>query len=174
MRVVAPGSILILLVAAGATLITSPPRFEAKVVDNPLVNPPGIIDANSSPTLVRNPQRPANLAVAQRIDRPRFSGSIEWTRDSGTTWQATALPLPAGLDRPYAPDVAFGPDGTLYALYVNLTGPGNVPANLWLARSTRRGATVSPPIRVGGRRTVPAPLAGSSPGRSPCNTWLHG
>ncbi len=122
--VVAPAIILLLLVAAGVILMTSPPRLEVKVVDNPLVNPPGIIDANNSPNLVRNPLRPASLAVAQRVDRPRFSGAIEWSGDSGTTWQHTALPLPAGLDRPYAPDIAFGPDGTLYVLYVNLTGPG--------------------------------------------------
>jgi hypothetical protein len=162
-----------LLVAAGVILITSPPRLQVKVVDNPLVNPPGIIDANNSPTLVRNPQRPANLAVAQRLDRPRFSAAIEWSGDGGTTWQATALPLPAGADRPYAPDIAFGPDGTLYVLYVNLTGPGNVPDNLWLARSTDGGATLQQPIRVAGRLAFQARLAVVPRDGAVVITWLQ-
>jgi hypothetical protein len=173
MGVVAPAIILLLLVAAGVILITSPPRLEVKVVDNPLVNPPGIIDANNSPTLVRNPLRPASLAVAQRVDRPRFSGAIEWSGDGGTTWQRTALPLPAGLDRPYAPDIAFGPDGTLYVLYVNLTGTGNVPDNLWLARSTDGGATLQQPVRVAGRLTFQARLAVVPRDGAVVITWLQ-
>ncbi len=172
-RMLAGASILLLLVAAGAILITSPPRLEVKVVDNPLVNPPGIIDANNSPTLVRNPQRPADLAVAQRVDRPRFSAAIEWSGDGGTTWQATALPLPAGLDRPYAPDIAFGPDGTLYVLYVNLTGPGNVPDNLWLARSTDGGGSLEQPVRVAGRLAFQARLAVVPRDGAVVITWLQ-
>ena len=173
MGVVAPAIILLLLVAAGVILMTSPPRLEVKVVDNPLVNPPGIIDANNSPTLVRNPLRPASLAVAQRVDRPRFSGAVEWSGDSGTTWQRTALPLPAGLDRPYAPDIAFGSDGTLYVLYVNLTGTGNVPDNLWIARSTDGGATLQQPVRVAGRLAFQARLAVVPGDGAVVITWLQ-
>ena len=172
-RVLAPAVILLLLVAAAVILITSSQRLEVKVVDNPLVNPPGIIDANNSPTLVRNPLRPASLAVAHRIDRPRFSAAIEWSGDGGTTWQHTALPLPAGLDRPYAPDIAFGPDGTLYVLYVNLTGTGNVPDNLWLARSTDGGATLEQPVRVAGRLAFQARLAVVPRDGAVVITWLQ-
>ncbi|MEX0657830.1 MAG: sialidase family protein, partial [Egibacteraceae bacterium] len=43
-------------------------------------------------------------------------------------------------------------DGTLYVAYVNLMGRGNVPDNLWLARSEDGGATLSEPVRVAGER----------------------
>src|SRR5437899_2263210 len=172
-RVLVPASILLLLVAAALVLITSPARLQVKVGANALVNPPGIIDANNSPTLVRNPQRSANLVVAQRVDRPRFSADIEWSGDGGTSWQATALPLPAGLDRPYAPDIAFGPDGTLYVLYVNLTGSGNVPDNLWLARSHDGGASLDQPVRVTGRLTFQARLAVVPGDGAVVITWLQ-
>jgi hypothetical protein len=171
--VLVPASILLLPVASALILITSPARLHVKVGANSLVNPPAIIDANNSPTLVRNPQRPPNLVVAQRVDRPRFSAGIEWSGDGGTSWQATALPLPAGLDRPYAPDIAFGPDGTLYVLYVNLTGPGNVPDNLWLARSHDGGASLDQPVRVTGRLTFQARMVVIPGDGAVVITWLQ-
>lgn len=129
------------------------------VAANRLVNPPGLIDANNSPSLARSPRAPATIVVAHRVDRPRFSARLERSADEGRTWKSTALPLPAGLDRPFAPDVAFAPDGTLYVSYVNLTGSGNVPANLWLAKSTDGGRTLSAPVRIAGRLAFQARVA---------------
>lgn len=163
---------------------------EAVVGANTLVNPSRIIDANNSPTLVRNPAESANLVVVHRADRPNFSGLLNWSTDGGSTWSATELPLPSGLDRPFAPDASFSPDGALYVTYANLTGAGNVPDNLWLSRSDDGGRTLSPPVRVSGRlgfqgRVVAAPdgtvhvtwlqaaevgllrFAGPAPGSSP-------
>ncbi|GAC1311944.1 MAG: hypothetical protein NVSMB16_08800 [Acidimicrobiales bacterium] len=97
--------------------------------------------------------------VAYRVDRPRYSAGISWSGDGGVNWQTTTLPLPPGKDRPYAPDVAFGPDGTLYVLYVNLEGRGNDPENLWLARSLDGGRTIQAPTRVAGRLTFQPRLA---------------
>ena len=71
----------------------------------------------------------------------------------------TPLPLPPGKDRPYAPDAAFAPDGTLYVTYVNLTGRGNTPENLWVARSRDGGRTLSPPVRAAGELSFQARLA---------------
>ncbi|MDP9387612.1 MAG: glycoside hydrolase, partial [Actinomycetota bacterium] len=153
-----------------------------RVGGNVFVNPGGAIDARNSPTVARNPRRPRNLVVAYRLDRPGFSAALEWSDDGGATWQPSILPLPEtvptcsgsiGADRcPFAPDVAFGPDGTLYVLYVNLEGRGNAPANLWLATSSDGGRSLSPPVRVAGGLTFQARLA-VDPAGTVHVTWLQ-
>ncbi len=151
-----------IVLAGGAAVAGFTARTTAtsvRVGPNVFVNPPALIDANNSPSIERNPKRPDNLVVGHRVDRPRFSSQILWTGDGGSTWQPTVLPLPPEDDRPYAPDLAFGPDGTLYVLYVNLQGTGNDPENLWLATSNDGGRTLSPPTRVGGPLTFQARLA---------------
>ena len=111
----------------------------------------GDIRAHNSPTLARNPRRPAELAVTSRIDTPRFSCALRVSPDGGRSWRSTRVPIPAGEQRKcYAPDVAFGPDGTLYMSYVTLRGIGNVPNAVWLARSRDGGRTLEPPRRVAG------------------------
>lgn len=107
-----------------------------------------LVDARNSPSIARNPADPDNLVVVHRVDRPNFSAELHWSGDDGATWTATELPLPDDLDRPFAPDAAFAPDGTLYVAYVNLQGAGNVPDNLWLATSEDGGATLSAPTHV--------------------------
>ncbi len=143
-----------------------------EVSDNRLVNAPQPIDANNTPSLARNPRHPDNVAVTHRVDRPAFSALLQWSDDGGRTWRATQLPLPDGIDRPFAPDVAFGPDGTLYVTYVNLVGEGNVPDNLWLATSTDGGQTLSEPTRVTGRLAFGARLA-VGPDGTVHVTWLQ-
>lgn len=126
---------------------------------NRSVNPPGFIDAYNSPAAAQHPDDPDSLVVAYRKDRPEFSAALQWSPDGGTTWRATALPLPEDRDRPFAPDIAFGPDGTLYVLYANLTGAGNTPETLWLARSDDAGRTLSDPVAVAGERSFQGRLA---------------
>lgn len=129
---------------------------EPVVEYNAVVNhggPEALVDARNSPTIVRNPTDPDNVAVTHRVDRPNFAAELHWSDDGGRTWTETDLPLPDGLDRAFAPDAAFAPDGTLYVSYVNLEGSGNVPANLWLVRSDDGGRTLSEPVRVSGELT---------------------
>jgi hypothetical protein len=146
---------------------------DTSVGANVLVNPPGIIDAHNSPTLARDP-RASNVVVAtDRIDRPGFSAELNWSADGGRTWRSTALPLPPGRNRPYAPDVAFAPDGTLYVSYVDLQGNGNAPADVWVSKSTDRGRTLSAPVRVAGRLAFQARLAVDHAG-TVYVTWLQG
>lgn len=159
------------LALAGAVVWLSGAGRSA-VGGNVLVNPPGIIDANNSPSVAESPRRPGSLALVHRVDRPRYSAVLEWSGDRGRTWHPTALPLPQGLDRPFAPDLAFGPDGTLYVLYVNLEGNGNSPGNLWLARSSDSGRTLSPPVRVAGALAFQGRLAVDDQGTVHL-TWLQ-
>jgi hypothetical protein len=109
------------------------------------------ISAHNSPTLVANPRSPANLAVADKIDSPRYSCALNVSFDGGVHWQQTPIPLPAGEEpKCYAPDVAFAADGTLFLSFVTLAGRGNAPHAVWLVRSLDGGQTLSDPRRVQG------------------------
>jgi hypothetical protein len=140
---------------------------------NVAVNQTGIITEHNSPTLARDPRDPNVVVLTNRIDRPTFSAELDRSADGGHTWTHTALPLPHGLDRPYGPDVAFAPDGTLYVSYVDLQGVGNGPAHLWVSRSTDGGRTLSAPVRVAGALTFQARIAVDHAG-TVYVTWLQG
>ncbi|MDP1849066.1 MAG: sialidase family protein [Solirubrobacteraceae bacterium] len=135
---------------------------------------PDDLSAHNSPTLVRNPVRPANLAVSSRIDTPEFSCGLHVSADAGATWRQTPIPAPAGAQKCFAPDVAFSADGTLYLSFVTLAGPGNVPNALWLSKSTDGGQTLSTPLKVHGELTFQVRLA-TDPGNAKriFLTWLQ-
>jgi len=136
--------------------------LEGRRVDvgrNIFVNPPGIIDAYSTPTIAENPRRPDNEIAVFRKEAPRLSAQLAWSEDRNATWHTTALPLPPGDDRPFFPDAAFAPDGTLYVTYVNLTGSGNTPANLFVAHSSDGGRTLSPPSLIASGQTFQPRIA---------------
>ncbi|MBW3650777.1 MAG: glycoside hydrolase, partial [Actinobacteria bacterium] len=154
--------LLSIAAGAGAVVAAIPllsPADAVSVGTNVFVNEPAPIDANNSPTVVRNPLLDTNLVITHRVDRPGFSAWVHSSLDGGATWTSITPPLPPGMDRPFAPDAAFAPDGTLFVSYVNLEGPGNVPANLWLATSKDGGRTLSEPVRVAGELTFQARIA---------------
>jgi hypothetical protein len=134
------------------------------------------ISAHNSPSLVRNPVRPANLVVASRIDTPFFSCALHVSADAGSSWRQTAIPAPKGEEaKCFRPDVAFAADGTLYLAFVTLKGRGNTPNALWLTKSKDGGRTLSDPVRLHGRlvfqgRLAPDPV---DPKRI-FLTWLQG
>src|SRR5437588_7268955 len=136
------------LLAATLVAVGALDGLKIAVGRNVFVNPPGIIDAYSTPTIAVNPRRPGNEIAVFRKDAPRLSAQLGWSTDRNKTWHTTALPLPPGDDRPFFPDAAFGPDGLLYVTYVNLTGKGNTPATLFVARSSDGGRTLSGPILI--------------------------
>lgn len=120
---------------------------------NASASDPGDISANNSPSVARNPLRPTNLVVANRVDRPAFSCSLHASFDGGSTWADTAVPFPDGEEQPprcYAPDVAYTPDGTLVMAYTTLKGLGNTPNALWVVSSADGGRTLSAPVRAAG------------------------
>jgi hypothetical protein len=134
------------------------------------------VSAHNSPNVARNPQNPANLAVADRIDTPFFSCALHISRDSGSTWTQTAVPAPKGEEaKCFRPDVEFAADGTLFLAFVTLGGRGNTPHALWTSKSTDGGRTLSTPVRVHGRLTFQTSLAADP--RNPRRvflTWLQG
>jgi hypothetical protein len=129
---------------------------------NLLVNREGLIDVSNSPTVAYNPAREGNVVVTYRKDRPGYDALISYSFNGGESWEQSILPLPQGIigctasqgqPCPFAPDIAFAPDGTLYVVYVNLQGNGNRPDNLWISTSTDGGRTLSLPTKIAGPLT---------------------
>lgn len=105
---------------------------------------------NNSPMVVADPSEARFVALANRLDGPRFSCALQVSGDGGRGWvPADPVPkLPDGAERCYAPEVAFDGDGTLYYLFVGLRGLGNEPMGVFLTTSTDRARTFSPPRQV--------------------------
>ena len=150
--------LLLVLLGAGAVIASTSDEGEPtlRVVgdDAPVNLSAGVdenIDAHNSPTVVRNPTRPENLAVSSRIDTPFFSCALHVSFDAGARWSQTPIPAPAGEEaKCFDADVAFSADGTLYYSYVTLKGDNNDPNALWVVTSRDGGRTLSTPIRVSG------------------------
>lgn len=111
------------------------------------------IRAHNSPSLVRNPVEPGNLVVTDRIDSPRFSCALHVSFDGGAKWRQIAVPAPEGERLCFAPDVAFGGDGTLYLSFVTLRGRANAPNAGWVVTSKDGGKTFSVPVKALGKNS---------------------
>ena len=149
--------------------------FDAERPVNAGANDPADISAHNSPTVARNPRDPDNLVVTSRIDSPDFSCAVHTSADGGRRWSRTAVPIPRGQGRTcYAPDAAFGPDGTLHVSYVTLEGVANTPRAAWVASSRDGGRTLSAPRRVTGPLAFQVRIA-ADPGRAGrlYVTWLQ-
>ena len=147
----------LLLAGSGAALVSTAFDREAKVErlgGNEPVNAGSVdqldLSAHNSPSLVRSPVDRSRLVVADRIDSPRYSCALHLSADAGASWSQVPIPLPAGEEpKCYAPDVAFGHDGTLYLSFVTLKGNGNVPSAVWISRLRGgRDRTLSRPRKV--------------------------
>ena len=159
-------ALLGLVAIVGAAVALTSGGGSTDVGANGFVNREGPIDVANSPTVASNPAREGNVVVSYRLDRPGYSALLAYSYNGGETWEQTLLPLPQGTEVctaspqrtpcPFAPDVAFGPDGTLYVTYVNLVGNGNRPDQLWLSTSSDGGRTLSLPTRIAGALTFQA------------------
>ena len=174
------GALLLLVGAAGLVVslyLEDRPAGSLSGDDSPVsagARDRGEINANNSPTLARNPSRPDNLAVANRIDTPRFSCALNVSFDGGGRWSQTRVAIPEGEEpKCFAPDVAYGADGTLYLSFVTLKGRGNVPNAVWISR-LEDGRTPSEPRKALGPLSFQVRLTADreEPGRL-FLTWLE-
>lgn len=107
------------------------------------------ITAHNSPSIVRNPVDESNLAIVNRIDTPVFSCGLHVSTDGGSTWAGSSIPIPTGEEpKCFAPDAAFGADGTFYLFFVTLQGLGNTPNAGWISTSGDGGRTIGTPVRA--------------------------
>ncbi len=153
----------LVLVAAGigvAQLRDVPAKVALTAGDNVVITSASTtIAAHNSPTIAINPTDPNTLVAVDRVDRPRFSAAVHTSRDGGQTWTDSSLVLPEGEDRPFAPDVAYDADGTLFVVFTTLKGKGNSPGAVWLEQSTDDGTTFGPPVKVTGDNAFQSRLA---------------
>ncbi len=138
---------------------------------------PHQIAANNSPALARNPARPEQLAVVNRIDSPSLSCALHVSSNAGQRWSTVRIPFPEGEEQPprcFAPDASFGAGGILYVSFVTLRGAGNTPGALWLTASHDGGRTLDVPRRVWGPLTF-GPRVVADPARAGQVTlvWLQ-
>ncbi len=176
-------AVALILLGAGAVVVSTafdtPVRADVVGGDGPVdagaANPLDI-SSNNSPTVVRNPVRATNLAVSNRVDTPRFACVLHVSSDGGATWTQTRIALPRGEEpKCFAPDLAFGADGTLYLVFATLKGRGNLPNAVWTASSKDGGRTFSSPVRALGRLAFQVRI--STDPRDPRRvylTWLQG
>ena len=107
---------------------------------------PGI-NAHNSPSVAVDPARPATMALADRIDTPRFSCSVALSTTAGVTWKPLSLPLPSDAPNCHQPDVAYTGPGRLLVLYTATGGRFNQPLGVWAQRFDGETAA-GPPVRV--------------------------
>jgi hypothetical protein len=152
------GAALLLLGVGCVVLSTSfdEPREATALGRNLPVNEgarnPLDLSTHNSPAIATNPRNEENLAIANRIDSPRYSCALQVTFDGGGNWSQTPIPAPRGEEpKCYAPDVAFGPDGTLYLTFATLRGRANAPNAVWTSTSRDGGRTLSTPVKALGK-----------------------
>ncbi len=121
---------LVLLVIG---LQSGPAQLRPGVPDFVNADRPGI-NAHNSPSVAVDPDRPAIVALADRIDTPRFSCSVSVSTNSGDNWRPLTLPLPEDAPNCHQPDVAYGAGGELLVLFTATGGRFNQPLGVWLQR----------------------------------------
>lgn len=153
---VAAAAVGVVLIGIGVSVSSdddAPPRMEVSAGTNRRVTvtaDPADLDAFNSPSVAASPTDADTLVVAARIDRPQLSSVVRRSGDAGATWSTTALALPAGETRAYAPDLAFATSGDLYAAFITVAETTNNPTGLWLAKSGDAGESFAAPTKVAG------------------------
>lgn len=173
------------LVAAAVVAATGSSRLgksTARVVGGNLPVDPGGSDKGSvaaynSPAVRANPRNGNDLVVAERVDTPQTTCAVQTSTDGGATWTPVPVAFPADKLVPcFAPDVAFGADGTAYlefSTFATVPGEGSVPDALWIATSTDGGRSFAAPRRVEGPVVLQARLvADPTVPRRLYLTWL--
>jgi hypothetical protein len=145
----------VLLVAAG--IRPDPARMSVQASGFVNTDRPGINNHNS-PAVALDPTRPSVVALADRIDSPRFSCSLSLSTTAGVTWKSLTLPLAPDAPNCFWPDVAFDDEGHLLVLYTASGGRFNQPVGVWLQRFDGEAAS-GPPAKVAGAEAFHAHFA---------------
>lgn len=170
------------LVVSGTTVLlalSGPGELSAHVVGgNVPVNASAVdqldVTGHNSPKVVVNPTDSANLAVANRIDTPRFSCALHVSFDGGATWAETPVPAVNARGLPcFSPDLAFDASGRLHLSFTSFSAAG-APEAVWVAASDDGGRSLTTPTRAAGELAFQVRLGADpvAPGRLYL-TWLQ-
>jgi len=177
------GALAVALVVAGAVCLVQSARLPAttrvQVVGKdravePAATDPLVVTAQNSPVVVADPTDANHLVVASRVDLPGFACGVRVSFNGGSTWRETPVPASGAC---FAPDVAFGPDGTLVVAFTVLSAraaPATVPDSLWVVSSGDGGRTFGVPVMASGPLAFQARLTADPvrPGRL-FLTWVQ-
>ncbi len=132
------------------------------------------IVARNSPSLAVNPIQRTNMVVVDRVDRPDYTAGVHVTNNGGANWQDIGFKLPAGNNgKLFAPTATYDGKGTLYVSFVTLSGPGNSPDSMWVARSGDGGLTFDEPSKVAGPHTFQTSIAADPKGGRLFASWVQ-
>ena len=165
-----PAQLAAVLGLAGLALFvvglqSRPAQLRPGVPDFVNADRPGI-NAHNSPSVAVDPGSPATIAVADRIDTPRFSCSVSVSTNAGQSWRPLTMPLPVEVPNCHQPDVAYGPGGKLLVLYTATGGRFNQPIGVWLQRFAGESPE-GPPARVASGEAFHPRMAVEGP-----NVWV--
>lgn len=146
-RLVGTGLALAGLVMGFLGLRAAPARLRPGGPDVVNADRPGI-NAHNSPAAALDPRRPAVIALADRIDTPRFSCSVSLSTTAGDSWRQLSMPLPPDAPNCHQPDIAYDGAGRLLVLYTATGGRFNQPVGIWLQRFDGE-VPAGPAVRVG-------------------------
>ncbi len=111
---------------------------------------PDTLDAHTSPAAAADPARPDVLVVVDRIDTPMSNCAVSWSTNAGVNWEKVPLlPLPAGADNCFWPDVTWTGDGGALVLFSATGGVNNQPVGTW-AQRLEDGKVVGEAVVVSG------------------------
>lgn len=131
--------------------------------------------ANNSPKFLADPTEPRFVALANRVDAPNFGCALQVSDDAGGRWLPVRpiAALPPGVEKCYAPEIAFDRRGKLFFLFVGLAGQGNQPVGAFLTTSTDYGRTFSAAQRVLGPLNFAVRMAMDAERDRLHMVWLH-
>ncbi|CAA9251766.1 MAG: hypothetical protein AVDCRST_MAG10-2281 [uncultured Acidimicrobiales bacterium] len=132
-RLIGAGVAVLGLVLLVLGFQSGPAQLRPGATDFVNADRPGI-NAHNSPSVAVDPASPAVIALADRIDTPRFSCSVSLSTTGGASWKPLALPLPVDAPNCHQPDVAYTSANHLVVLFTATGGRFNQPVGVWLQR----------------------------------------
>ncbi|HEV2759181.1 MAG TPA: sialidase family protein [Acidimicrobiales bacterium] len=150
-------------------LQSGPARLRPGPTDFVNADRPGI-NAHNSPSVAVDPASASVIALADRIDTPRFSCSVSLSTTGGVSWRPLTLPLPDDAPNCHQPDVGYTSANHLVVLFTATGGRFNQPVGVWLQRF--EGETpMGPAVEVAPAEAFHARMAVDGP--RVWVTWVH-
>jgi Na+-translocating ferredoxin:NAD+ oxidoreductase RnfD subunit len=133
----------------------STPAFSPPRGDSPVNPEASLITVNDSPQLLQDPTNPDDLVVLDRVDRPDYSASVQYSTNGGQTWHIGALRLPPASAYPATTateSMKAMSSGAMSATGMSMPSSGTTASGTTDKSSTR--ATTVPKATAGSSATA--------------------